>query len=91
MSFRYRRGMLDRCPSGRQAAWGFPALSGSYTGSLHMGFGLATGARDWSLGWRLVPEAANAPDVSFGLKATRRESDTARPEHTDGIEVRGIW
>lgn len=90
MSFRYRRWMLDRPASGRQAAWGFSALSGSYIGSPHMGLGLVTAVRDWSLGGRLVPEAANAPDVSFGLKATRRESDTARPEHTVGIEVRAI-
>lgn len=74
-----------------EAAYGFPAFGGRYTGSPHMGFGLATAARDWSLGWRLAPEAANASDVSFGMKATRRESDTAAPEHTVGVELRARW
>ncbi len=74
-----------------EAAWGFPALGGRFTGSPHMGLGLATGGRDYSLGWRLTPEAANAPDLSFGLKATRRESGNAAPEHTVGVEVRARW
>ena len=51
-----------------------------------MGIGLATGARDYSLGWLLTP-ARNAPDISFRLKATRRESDGAEPEHTVGFEI----
>ena len=56
-----------------------------------VGLGLATGARDYSLGWRLTPETANAPDLSFGLRATRRESDTAEAEHTVGFEVNARW
>ncbi len=75
-----------------EAAYGFPAFGGRWTGSPHAGLGLATGARDYSVGWRLTPEAkANAPDVSFGLRATRRESDTDTPEHTVGFEVRARW
>ncbi len=74
-----------------EAAWGFPALGGSFTGSPHMGLGLATGARDYTLGWRLVPEAATAPSLSFGLRATRRESDSAPPEHTLGVELSASW
>ncbi len=74
-----------------EAAYGFPAFGGRWTGSPHVGLGLATGARDYSLGWRLVPEAANAPDLSFGLKATRRESDTAQAEHTVGFEATARW
>ena len=34
---------------------------------------------------------ANAPDVSFGLRATRRESDTAPAEHTLGVEITARW
>ena len=49
------------------------------------------GARDYSLGWRLTPEAANAPGLSFGLRTTRRESDTASPEHTVGVELSASW
>ena len=74
-----------------EAAWGFPALGGRFTGSPHVGLGLATGARDYSFGWRLTPEAVNAPDLSFGLRATRRESDSARPEHVLGIEATARW
>ncbi len=75
-----------------EAAYGFPAFSGRFTGSPHVGLGLATGARDYTLGWRLSPAAnANAPDVSFGVKATRRESDAAAPEHTVGFEAVARW
>ena len=73
-----------------EAAWGFPVFGDRFTGSPHVGFGLATGARDYSLGWRLTPEA-NGPDLSFGFKATRQESDTAAPEHTVGFEGSLRW
>ena len=74
-----------------EAAYGVPAFGGRWTGSPHVGLGLATAARDYSLGWRLTPEAANAPDLSFGLKATRRESDAQAPEHTVGFEINARW
>ena len=74
-----------------EAAYGFPAFGGRWTGSPHVGLGLATAARDYSLGWRLTPEAANAPDLSFGLKAARRESGTAQPEHRIGFEINAGW
>ena len=76
---------------GMEAAWGLPVLGGRFTGSPYMGLGLATGARDYSLGWRLTPEAAAAPGLSFGLRATRRDSDTASPEHILGIEATARW
>ena len=74
-----------------EAAYGFPAFGGRWTGSPHGGLGLTTAARVYSVGWRLTPEAASAPDLSFGLRATRRESDTDAPEHTVGFEVRARW
>ncbi len=75
-----------------EAAWGFPAFSGRFTGSPHVGLGLATGARDYSVGWRLTPAAnANAPDISFGVRATRRENDGTEPEHTVGFEATARW
>ena len=74
-----------------EAAYGLPAFGGRFVGSPHAGLGLSTDARDWSVGWRLTPEAATAPDLSFGLRATRRESDAADPEHTVGFEVRARW
>ena len=74
-----------------EAAYGLPVLGGRWTGSPHVGLGLATGARDYSVGWRLTPEGRDAPDLSFGLKATRRESDAAVPEHSVGVELRAAW
>ena len=75
-----------------EAAYGFPAFAGRWTGSPHVGLGLATATRDYSVGWRLTPAAnANAPDVSFGLRATRRESDAQAPEHTVGFEATARW
>ena len=76
---------------GMEAAYGFPAFDGRFTGSPHVGVGLATGVRDYSVGWRLTPEAESTFDLSFGLRGTRRESDMAEPEHTVGFEVTGSW
>ena len=53
-----------------EAAYGFPAFGGRYTGSPHAGLGLATGTRDYTLGWRWTPHGASAPGLSFGLEAT---------------------
>ena len=65
-----------------EAAYGFPGFGGRFTGSPHVGLGLSTGARDYSLGWRLAPEAAPAPDLSFGLKAIR-STPPARSQRSD--------
>ena len=73
-----------------EAAYGLPVFGGRFTGSPHMGLGLATGARDYTLGWRLEP-AAGGPSVSFGVQATRRESDGTVPEHTVGFEINARW
>ena len=75
-----------------EAAYGLPVFGGRFTGSPHVGLGLATAARDYSVGWRLTPAAnANAPDISFGVRATRRESDGTVPEHTVGFEINAQW
>ena len=74
-----------------EAAYGVPAFGGRFTGSPHVGLGLSAAVRDYTLGWRWTPEAARSPDLSFGLEATRRESDAAAPEHTLGFEIRATW
>ncbi len=74
-----------------EAAYGFPAFDGRWTGSPHAGLGFATGERDYSIGWRLTPEAAGAPDLSFGLRATRTESDMDAAVHSVGVELRARW
>ena len=74
-----------------EVGYGFPAFGGRFTGSPHSGLGLSNAARDYSLGWRLTPEGAAAPDVSFGVRATRRENGTGEPEHTVGFEATARW
>ena len=90
--------LADRTGSGEatsswalEAAYGFPAFGGRWTGSPHAGLVLATGARDYSVGWRFAPEAADASDFTFDLKATRRENDATEAEHTVGFEVNVRW
>ena len=73
-----------------EAAYGLPAFGGRYTASPHAGLGLAPGTRDLTLGWRWTP-AEGAHPLSFGLKATRRESDGAAPEHGFGFEASARW
>ena len=73
-----------------EAAWGFPAFGGHFTGNPHVGVGLAPGTRDYRLGWRLVP-ATPASALSLDLQATRRELDAAQPEHTVGLELSTRW
>ena len=73
-----------------EAAWGFPAFDGRFTGSPHVGVGLAAGARDYTLGWRLVP-ATTQSALSLALQATRRELDAAQTVHTVGLEVTTQW
>ncbi len=80
-----------------EAAYGMPAFSGRFTGSPHVGLDFAADIRNYSLGWRLTPVRStgsgqvHAPDISFGLKATRWESDAVRPEHTLGAEISMQW
>ena len=74
-----------------EATYGLPAFGGRFTGSPHVGLGLATDTRDWTLGWRLTPEGPSALDLSFDVKAVRTESDAAAPEHRVGVELRAAW
>ncbi len=89
--------LADRTGSGAESRWtaeaayGFPALGGRFTASPHVGLGLSNTARDYTLGWRLTPEGAGAPDFSFGVSATRREGDREAPEQRVGFEIRTSW
>ena len=76
---------------GLEAAYGFPVFGGHFTGSPHLGVGLAPRIRDYRLGWRLTPDAANALALSLDLAATRQERDAAAPVHTVGVEVLAQW
>ncbi len=74
-----------------EAAYGLPVLDGRFTGSPHVTIEETGPMRELSLGWRLTPEAAAAPDLSFGLVATRRERGTGRPGHRLGLDVTASW
>ncbi len=70
-----------------EGAWETPVFGGRFTGSPHAGVGFAGDSRDIGLGWRLMPEVPDVPDLSFSIGATRRESDTHAPEHA--LEI--VW
>ena len=75
-----------------EAAYGLPVFSGRFTASPHLGLSLGTGTRDYTLGWRLTHgTGADAPELSLGVKATRRESEGALPEHAVGVELGARW
>ncbi|MYJ60394.1 MAG: hypothetical protein F4094_08000 [Synechococcus sp. SB0672_bin_6] len=74
-----------------EVAYGLPVLGGRFMGSPHAGFSHSADARDWTVGWRLVPESSGAPDVSFGPKAVRREAAGESPKHVLGFEFTGRW
>ena len=74
-----------------EAAWGFPAFGGRYTGSPHAGLGLTDTTRDTTFGWRLTPAGPEAPDLSLDLTATRRDSEDVASEHSVGVEAAVRW
>jgi len=74
-----------------EAAYGAPVLAGRWIGAPYAGVDLAPDARELSLGWRLTPEAARAPDLSLDLKAVRREDDATEPEQRVGVEITLRW
>ncbi len=74
-----------------EGAWGFSALGGRFTASPHATLGLSPDTRETTLGWRLTPAAPAAPDLTVGVKATRREDDLEPPAHTVGVEATVRW
>ena len=73
-----------------EAAYGFPAWGGRFTGTPYLLYGLSNAARDYGLGWRLT-SAESGSNLSLGVKATRRESDRLEPEHGIGFETIAKW
>ncbi len=47
-------------------------------------------SRDYSLGWHFTP-AKSTIGISFGVRANRRESEGADPEHAVGVEASVRW
>ncbi len=75
-----------------EAGYGLPAFGGRFVGAPHIGYGRSPFGRDFSVGWRLSPEAAvGAPELSLGARLTRRESDVRPAEHGIELELRAAW
>ncbi len=74
-----------------EAAWGMPVFGGRFTGSPYAGLGRSGLARDFYLGWRLMPEGYGAQHLSLDLQASRQESGLSRPEHTISLEASVRW
>ena len=82
----------EAAPSNRldtEFGYGLPVFGGGFTGTPNVGFGMSETARDYRLGWRLTPAAANAPGFEVNLDAVRREpaNDNAA-EH--GVMLRSL-
>ncbi len=73
-----------------EAAYGFPAFSGQYISTPGVSLVRGSASRDYSLGWHFTP-AKSTIGISFGIKATRRESEGADPEHAVGVEATLRW
>ena len=70
-------GNEEAAPSNRldtEFGYGLPVFGGGFTGTPNVGFGLSEAARDYRIGWRLTPAAANASGFEVNLDAVRREA-----------------
>ena len=61
-----------------EAAWGLPAFGQGFTGSPRLAYGFSGTAREYGVGWRLVPESRAARHLSLDILATRREAGGER-------------
>ena len=86
-----RAGGVEGARTAFEAAYGLPAFGGRFTGTPHAGCGVSGDVRDCTVGWRLSPEARGAPDLSFGARATRRESGANAPQGVLGIDLVTRW
>ena len=70
--------------------YGLPVFGGGFTGTPNVGFGMSEAARDYRIGWRLTPAAANASGFEVSLDATRREAANDNDgEH--GVMLRSLF
>ena len=75
-----------------EAAWGLPALDGSYTGSPFIQIGAMSDASlVQSLGWRLTPEKSLKSDFQFAVEFTRTQRQGEVPEHQIGLYATARW
>ena len=81
-----------------RVGYGLAAFGDRFTLTPEAGFGHAAGARDYSLGWKLVRESrgGGTGSLELSLEARRHENDNAAPgagagEHTVGARLSARW
>ena len=68
------------------------AVSGGFTGTPRVGFGLSDTAREFRMGWRLSSTSQGAGGLEVNLDAARREdAANVTPEHRIGLGVTARW
>ena len=86
-------GNEDAAPSNRldtEFGYGLPVFGGGFTGTPNVGFGMSEAARDYRIGWRLTPAAANTSGFEVNLDAVRREAANDNDaEH--GVMLRSLF
>ena len=74
-----------------EAGYGMALFGDRFTGTPHLGFGLADGgARDWRIGWRLTSALPNDSGFEVSLDATRREAAGGATAPAHGVMLRGL-
>ena len=82
----------EAVPSSRldaELGYGIGLLGGGFTGTPHVGFGLADTAREVRMGWRLSPASGGGFEVN--LDAARRDNVGDAPEHRIGVGATARW
>ncbi|MCY4342522.1 MAG: hypothetical protein OXE83_02990, partial [Gammaproteobacteria bacterium] len=73
-----------------EAGYGLFAFSKRFTAIPKLSYALSARDREYGFGWQLAP-TEHGPDLTLGLKATRRESEGSSPDHGIAIEVGAKW
>ena len=74
-----------------EAAYGFPVFGGRFTGSPQLGLGVSSNDRLYTLGGQLTSAGSRAAALSFGVRATRRETASTPAAHGVEVELSVQW
>ena len=74
-----------------ELGYGLPVFGGGFTGTPNVGFGISDTARDYRLGWRLIPAASGGTGFEVSLDAMRREAANDDAEHAVMLRGRMRW
>ena len=73
-----------------EAGYGFPVLSGAFTGTPYLGVGAWDGGNHWRLGWRLAPVRHDILTFRLGIEVTRREPAGGDGQPEQGMALRFV-